>query len=216
MLAEWSVSHVMWGFILGCATSAPACVAAWKIGMLFVVWELWENVIEVAFSTYAPGEYHGDSVINSLFDMIPSMSGVWLGRHAPGVWPVIVLTEAWATRMGFGIHSVFLGHQGSICDVRADPVGCSKAYILRLVLLPLLFRWVEGGLWVRWERARSVRQDVATEPPPGVDGAHDPAPSTSLNASPVLTRHLQGADATPEAKLVKRRVPVGSPPDFKL
>ena len=149
---QWSVSHAVWGFMLGRFCMAPKHIAAWKIGLLFVFWELWENVIEVAFSTYAPGEYHGDSFINSLFDMIPSMAGVWVGRHAPQLWPAVVAAEAWATSAGFGIHSIFLGHQGSICDVRIDPVGCGQAYILRLVLFPILFLMVAKRGWRLYEK----------------------------------------------------------------
>ena len=70
---QWSVSHLVWGFTIGFLSSAPGAVAAWKIGIFFVLWELWENVIEVAFSAYAPGEYHGDSLINSIFDMLASL-----------------------------------------------------------------------------------------------------------------------------------------------
>lgn len=152
---QWSVSHLVWGFTLGFLVSAPRSVAAWKIGLIFVLWELWENVIEVAFSTYAPGEYHGDSLVNSVFDMLPSMTGVWLGRHVPTLWPAIVIAEAWATSMGFGIHSVFLGHQGSICDVRADPSGCGQAYVLRLVLMPWLFCAIERSAWRAYAAERA-------------------------------------------------------------
>ena len=122
---QWSVSHAIWGFVLGWAYTAP--VAAWRVGLLFVLWELWENVVEVAFSTYAPGEYHGDSFVNSVFDMVPSVTGVLLGRHAPRAWPLVALAELIATRHGFGVHSVFLGHQGSICDLRTEPLECGKA-----------------------------------------------------------------------------------------
>ena len=122
---QWSVSHAIWGFVLGWAYTAP--VAAWRVGLLFVLWELWENVVEVAFSTYSPGEYHGDSFVNSFFDMVPSVTGVLLGRHAPRAWPLVALAELIATRHGFGVHSVFLGHQGSICDLRTEPLECGKA-----------------------------------------------------------------------------------------
>ena len=88
---QWSVSHAIWGFVLGWAYTAP--VAAWRVGLLFVLWELWENVVEVAFSTYSPGEYHGDSFVNSFFDMVPSVTGVLLGRHAPRAWPLVALAE---------------------------------------------------------------------------------------------------------------------------
>ena len=63
---QWNFSHAIWGFALGAVTHAPRSVAAWKIGFLFVLWEFWENVVEVAFSTYAPGQYMGDSVVNSV------------------------------------------------------------------------------------------------------------------------------------------------------
>ena len=165
---QWSVSHAIWGFLLGRICAAPKTVAAWKIGLLFVLWEqacpcptkrratrarprdgrrLWENVIEVAFGTYAEGQYHGDSIVNSFFDMVPSMTGVWLGRHCFKVWPLFLLAEVCATRGGFGVHSVFLGHQGSICDVRTDPAACTQAYVLRLVVLPLAFAKADGFLW---------------------------------------------------------------------
>ena len=156
---QWTCSHCVWGFVLGIVSSAPKAFSAWKLSLLFVLWELWENVIEVAFSTYAPGQYHGDSLVNSVFDMLPSMTGVWLGRHMPQVWPVILLAEMGAVAMGFGIHSCFLGHQGSICDVRIDPLECSKAYITRLVLGPIVFRAVEGSIWRavgRWQHAKEA------------------------------------------------------------
>ncbi|EGB07465.1 hypothetical protein AURANDRAFT_64877 [Aureococcus anophagefferens] len=146
---QWNFSHAIWGFALGAVTHAPRSVAAWKIGFLFVLWEFWENVVEVAFSTYAPGQYMGDSVVNSVFDMIPSMLGVWLGRRGFGAWPLVVVAEVAATRAGFGIHSVFLGHQGSICDVRAPGEfgTCAQAYLVRLVVLPVLFSQLDGLLW---------------------------------------------------------------------
>lgn len=160
ILDQWSVAHILWGFILGSVTTAPRSVAAWKIGLLFVLWELWENVIEVAFSTYAPGQYEGDSLINSIFDMIPSMSGVYLGRHHFHLWPLLLLVEAGATRMGFGIHSVYLGHQGSICDVRVDPVGCSQSYAIRLVAGPLIYRGLDTLVWraitARWGKGKKA------------------------------------------------------------
>lgn len=208
---QWSISHAVWGFIVGRLTNAPTRVAAWKIGLLFILWELWENVVEVAFSTYAPGQYHGDSVVNSVFDMIPSMSGVWLGRHMPGAWPVMLLTEAMATQMGFGIHSVFLGHQGSICDVRKDPIGCGQTYVFKILMMPVLVRWAEGALW------RYIVKDE--------EQSKLSSPSRD-DDSPVFTR--RGALATNECaitrtpepeKLVKRRTPVGvdgPPPEFKL
>ncbi|KAH8056650.1 hypothetical protein JL722_7491 [Aureococcus anophagefferens] len=71
---QWNFSHAIWGFALGAVTHAPRSVEAWKIGFLFVLWEFWENVVEVAFSTYAPGQYMGDSVVNSAFDMIPPLA----------------------------------------------------------------------------------------------------------------------------------------------
>ena len=144
---QWSLSHLIWGYMLGVLSSAPKSVPAWVLGLGFVGWELWENVIEVAFSTYAPGQYYGDSVINSVFDMIPSMTGVWIGRHKARAWPLILLAEICATRMGFGIHSVFLGHQGSICDVRKEPYDCGLAYFKRMVVGPILFVFLERCLW---------------------------------------------------------------------
>ena len=105
---QWSVSHAVWGFILGAFCVTPKQIPAWKIGLLFVFWELWENVIEVAFSTYAPGQYHGDSVINSLFDMIPSMTGVYLGRHHFNLWPVFLLADAaGGEEVRRGLHTYF-------------------------------------------------------------------------------------------------------------
>ena len=163
---QWSVSHVIWGFVLGRVCMAPSRVAAWKIGLLFVFWELWENVIEVAFSAYAPGEYYGDSLVNSVFDMIPSMSGVWLGRHVPQAWPAIALAEAWATSAGFGIHSVFLGHQGSICDLRVDPVGCGQTYAFKLMLGPAVFSRAASFAWRLYEQRApgKVVEEAASVP----------------------------------------------------
>ena len=169
---------------------------------------------EVAFSTYAPGQYHGDSVVNSVFDMIPSMSGVVLGRHIPGIWPAILLAEIMATRMGFGIHSVFLGHQGSICDVRTDPAGCGLMYVFKIFLLPMIVRWVEGALW-------SYLESTALAGGDNKEHGH----SEGVDDSPLPTRRAALASdgsavtRTPEAaKLVMRRPPpgVGGPPEFKL
>ena len=211
---QWSVSHLVWGFIVGYLSMAPKRIKAWKIGLLFILWEIWENVVEVAFSTYAPGQYHGDSVVNSVFDMIPSMSGVVLGRHIPGIWPAILLAEIMATRMGFGIHSVFLGHQGSICDVRTDPAGCGLMYVFKIFLLPMIVRWVEGALWSYLESTALVGGD-------NKEHSH----SEGVDDSPLPTRRAALASdgsavtRTPEAaKLVMRRPPpgVGGPPEFKL
>ena len=235
---QWSISHAVWGFMLGYLCKAPRRIEAWKIGLLFVFWEFWENVIEVAFSTYAPGQCkvtagpkrpgpttspcasstpclltdpfvslsfglpadHGDSLVNSLFDMIPSMSGVWMGRHLPSAWPAFLLAEAWATSMGCGIHSVFLGHQGSICDIRADPLGCGMAYVLRLLLLPWVFCGIEGLLWRFWDGKQ-----------PAVRGERVKDDSSS----PIVSCRNK-ADAMPEGKTVKKRAPnLGGPTVFK-
>ena len=200
---QWSVSHAVWGFVLGRLCMAPERVAAWKIGLLFVLWELWENVIEVAFSTYAPGQYHGDSLVNSVFDMLPSMWGVWLGRHKPHFWPLVVLAEAWATSAGFGIHSIFLGHQGSICDVRVDPVGCGQAYVLRLVVVPLAGAMLASILWRRYDALAAC---ASREDEKGCD------------ASPVARRPTTTINTTPEWSLKRRQVPASAegPSEFKL
>ena len=122
----------------------------------------------------------------------------------PGTWPGFILAEAWATRMGFGIHSIYLGHQGSICDVRNDPIGCGQAWFLRLVLLPLLFRWLEGRMWRAWERS------TASTP-------SDEHEQSSRDSSPITTPRHAVLDATPEqTKVKKRAAPGGAPPDFKL
>mmetsp|Transcript_30603 Transcript_30603/g.97893 ORF Transcript_30603/g.97893 Transcript_30603/m.97893 type:complete len:238 (+) Transcript_30603:56-769(+) len=206
---QWSVSHAIWGFVLGSAYTAP--VAAWRVGLLFVLWELWENVVEVAFSTYAPGEYHGDSFVNSVFDMVPSVTGVLLGRHAPRAWPLVALAELIATRHGFGVHSVFLGHQGSICDLRTEPLECGKAYALRLLLLPWLFCKLEPRAWRAYCGWTAQRHSKCAE------GGGSPSKSPRT-PSPCRAR---AGDNTPEKALkalARRRPPVeGAPPDgFKL
>ena len=204
VLDQWSISHAVWGFVLGYLSMAPKRIAAWKLGLLFVIWELWENVIEVAFSTYAPGQYHGDSLVISVFDMIPSMSGVWMGRHYPRAWPVFLLAEIVATRMGFGIHSIFLGHQGSICDLRVDPAGCGPAYVLRVFGMPIVSRWLEGCLWRAWDGpVVSAREESPSE-----------SPTSSKNASPMVTRRAANLE-TPEMK-ARRRITADGPSDFKL
>ena len=84
---------MLWGFILGFVCLAPRRVPAWKIGLpMFVVWEIWENVIEASFAVYGEG-YYGDSLINSVMDILPSMFGVWLGRHFPQIWPAMLMVE---------------------------------------------------------------------------------------------------------------------------
>ena len=199
---QWNVSHVLWGFVLGMISMAPKSIAAWKLGLLFVFWELWENVIEVAFSTYAPGQYHGDSLVNSVFDMLPSIMGVYLGRHRPGTWPIFLLVEMGATASGFGIHSVFLGHQGSICDVRIEPFSCGQAYFIRLLLLPLIFRQVEGRIWGAlgrsWQQEKtspSVTKILATsqrdESP-----APKPSPATATTTEPKRRKAASASKAT--------------------
>ena len=200
---QWSVSHCVWGFALGFACSAPRSVAAWKIGLLFVFWELWENVIEVAFSTYAPGQYEGDSLVNSVFDMIPSMTDVALGRHAPYLWPIFVIAEAWSTNLGFGIHSIFLGHQGSICDIRTDLYGCGQAYLLRLVAFPLVFCTIEAKLWRLYAKSRALKEDAAGRSSP-----------ESTRSSPVPARFKDTLRGTPEKPGAKQ--PELNPSQFKL
>jgi hypothetical protein len=42
---------------------------------------------------------------------------------------------------------VYLGHQGSVCDVRTDVAGCGQAYVLRLLVGPIVFLALEASLW---------------------------------------------------------------------
>jgi len=191
---QWSISHLIWGFALGRVCQAPAHIPAWKIGMLFVLWEIWENVVETAFSTYAPGEYHGDSLVNSLMDMLPSMLGVWLGRDVPQSWPVILLAELWATLQGFGVHSVFLGHQGSICDVRTDAVTCGRAYVTRLVVGPVVFKVLDGTFW-RWLGEGHERTSAKQ-----VRGCGDSYGSVTISPTPHTTVACHGPHALDKHK----------------
>lgn len=105
MLADWySLSHVVHGFLFYAVLWLVA--RRWPLGRRFVVavaieaaWEIVENtpmiIDRYREATIALG-YTGDSVINSLSDMVMMMAGFWLAARLPlwGSLTAVLLLEA--------------------------------------------------------------------------------------------------------------------------
>ncbi|HYD35205.1 MAG TPA: DUF2585 family protein [Vitreimonas sp.] len=91
-LLDWyTLSHVIHGFIF--YWLLQRFVPKWSIGtkmlmalMIEIVWEIWENT-EFVISRYrevtASLHYDGDSIVNSVSDILACLVGFWLARTLP-------------------------------------------------------------------------------------------------------------------------------------
>jgi hypothetical protein len=94
----YSLSHVLHGLIFCGALTwlLPRVAIGWRLVMATVIetaWEITENT-ELVINRYravtASLDYHGDSVINSLGDILSFVLGFWLARRL-GLWRSVAL-----------------------------------------------------------------------------------------------------------------------------
>lgn len=202
VIDQWSLSHLLWGWVLGIVV-APRTAGQWPwlFGLLFACgWELWENVIEVALGTYAADEYGGDSVVNSLVDIIPTVVGVVWGMRSKPIWhynvpsywphamPVWFIGEAWACWHGVGIHSCYLGCRGCVCDLRSDPWRCGQSYALRVALLLGSRRGVRSV----WTAPKTVAAPPLRPPSRFTSALTDALLSSIVATRDAIDRHIFG------------------------
>jgi hypothetical protein len=98
LLDPYSFSHVLHGLIF-CGALAwlfPRVRVAWRLvaaALIETAWEVTENtefVIDRYRTVTASLDYHGDSVINSLGDILCFVAGFWLARRL-GLWRSVAL-----------------------------------------------------------------------------------------------------------------------------
>ena len=121
-LSDWyTPSHIIHGFLFFGALwlVARRLSLGWRLAIATLVecaWEVVENsnaVIERYRSVTISLDYYGDSVINTVFDVLAMMLGFWLASRLP-VWAtvaLIILFEAvtiWLIRDGLALNVLML------------------------------------------------------------------------------------------------------------
>ncbi|MEI2808336.1 DUF2585 domain-containing protein [Albidovulum sp.] len=118
-LTDWyTPSHVIHGILFYAALrlSVPRMPMEWRLFLATLVeaaWEVLENtdrVIERYRAVTVSLDYFGDSVINSVFDILAMFVGFWLARKAP-VWVSV------ATVIGFEALTTWLIRDGLSLNV---------------------------------------------------------------------------------------------------
>jgi len=107
----YTYSHVIHGFIFYfvlwlVAHRLPAKYRLLIAVMIEVAWELFENssfIINRYRQSTISYDYFGDSIINSLSDIVAMMAGFWWARKFP-VWVTIALVVILETVVGVLIH----------------------------------------------------------------------------------------------------------------
>jgi hypothetical protein len=111
-LSDWySFSHIIHGFLFYLAVWLIA--PGWPIGRRFLIalvmeasWEVFENT-DFIINRYREGtislNYYGDSVINSVADMLFMVLG-FFGAAALPVWFTVILALAMEIGVGYMIH----------------------------------------------------------------------------------------------------------------
>lgn len=121
-LSDWyTPSHIIHGFLFFGALwlVARRLSLGWRLAIATLVecaWEVVENsnaVIERYRSVTISLDYYGDSVINTVFDVLAMILGFWLASRLP-VWAtvaLIILFEAvtiWLIRDGLALNVLML------------------------------------------------------------------------------------------------------------
>lgn len=123
-LTDWyTPSHVIHGilFYAGLRVALPRLGADWRLALATLIecaWEIAENtdrVIDRYRAVTVSLDYYGDSVINSLADVLAMILGFWVARRAP-VWLSVVLVigfevfTTYAIRDGLTLNVIMLIH----------------------------------------------------------------------------------------------------------
>jgi len=121
-LSDWyTPSHLIHGFLFFAALwlVARRLSLGWRLAIATLVeciWEIIENsdaVIERYRTVTISLDYYGDSVINSVFDVLAMILGFWLAARLP-IWAtvaLIVLFEGmtmWIIRDGLALNVLML------------------------------------------------------------------------------------------------------------
>ncbi|WP_347312209.1 DUF2585 domain-containing protein [Defluviimonas sp. SAOS-178_SWC] len=121
-LTDWyTPSHIIHGILFYAALRvvAPRMKLGWRLLIATLVeagWEILENspmIIDRYRAVTISLDYYGDSVINSVFDILAMFAGFWLARKAP-VWvsvAVVIGFEAlttWLIRDGLALNILML------------------------------------------------------------------------------------------------------------
>lgn len=118
-VADWyTLSHVIHGFLFYWATrmAAPRASFAWRLFAAVLVeaaWEIVENtswIIDRYRDATISLQYYGDSVLNSVMDLLAMMLGFWLASRLP-------VRATVAIALGFEILTVWLIRDGLALNV---------------------------------------------------------------------------------------------------
>ena len=121
-LSDWyTPSHIIHGFLFFFALRlvAPRLSFGWRLAIATLVeciWEIIENsdaVIERYRTVTISLDYYGDSVINTVFDVLAMILGFWLAARLP-VWATVALillfegATMWIIRDGLALNVLML------------------------------------------------------------------------------------------------------------
>ena len=127
LLDPYSLTHVLHGLILGgvLALAAPRLRRGWRLVLAVCVecaWEIFENsafVISRYRAATASQDYQGDTVANSMGDILSCVVGFWLASRL-GWWKSLVLFVAIEVLLLFWIRdNLLLNIVMLICPLKA-------------------------------------------------------------------------------------------------
>lgn len=118
-ISDWyTFSHVIHGFLFYAALHylTPGLRLGWRLAIATLVeslWEIIENsdaIIDRYRAVTISLDYYGDSVLNSVADILAMVLGFWLAARLP-VWLIVALA------MGFEAMTIWLIRDGLVLNV---------------------------------------------------------------------------------------------------
>ena len=107
--SDWyTFSHIIHGFVFFWVLRLVLKKYSWKVWFFWAVviesaWEILENT-PLVINLYREGtislDYYGDSVLNSVMDIVAMVFGFWMAKKLP-VWLVIVLMVLMEVIVGY-------------------------------------------------------------------------------------------------------------------